>query len=87
MKAKYSLTYSLNCHNNIKPRVSYNKMVLTRFDKHIEIMNSHENRDKMIDIKVRSNSRRSKNTINNFHDHKLLSINKRDLLTVSASIK
>jgi hypothetical protein len=32
----------------------------------IEIMNSHENRNKRIDIKIRSNCRRNKNTNNDF---------------------
>jgi hypothetical protein len=53
-------------------------MILPRFDKCIEIMNSHKNRNKMIDIKIRNNSR------SDFHNGNLLSINKRDLLTVSA---
>jgi hypothetical protein len=67
-------------HCNDKPAISYNKTIITRFDKHIEIMNSHENRDKMINMKIRSNSRRSKNSTSDFHDGILLSINKKDLL-------
>ena len=65
-------------NHNVKPCISYNKMILPRFDKCIEIMNSHKNRNKMIDIKIRNNSR------SDFHNGNLLSINKRDLLTVSA---
>jgi hypothetical protein len=38
----------------------------------------NENRNKMIDIKIRNNSR------SDFHNDNLISINKRDLLTVSA---
>jgi hypothetical protein len=75
-------------HRNDQPAISYNKTVITRFDKCIEITNGHENRNKMINIKIRNNIRRNKNSVNDFHDSsKLLSINKIDLLTVSASIK
>jgi hypothetical protein len=59
----------------------YNKTIIPRFDKFIEIINSQEN--KMIDIKMR----RSKNTTTDFHNGNLFSINKRDLLTVSAPTK
>jgi hypothetical protein len=76
------------CHHNDKPFISYNKTILPRFDKCIEITNDHKNRNKMIGIKIRSKSTRMcKNPANDFHDCKLLSINKGDLLTVSASIK
>jgi hypothetical protein len=71
-------------HNNVKPCVSYNKMVLTRFDKCVEITDKENN---MIDIKIRNNCKKTKNTTNGFHNGKLLSINKRDMLTVSAPIK
>jgi hypothetical protein len=74
-------------HRNDQSAISYNKTIIPRFDKCIEITNVHENRDKMIHIKIRNNSRRNKNSANDFHDSKLLSINKIDLLTVSASIK
>jgi hypothetical protein len=75
-------------HHNYKPSILYNKIILTRFDKCIEINNSHENRNKMMDIKIRNNcSRSNKNTTNDFHYGKLLSISKRDLLTVSAVTK
>jgi RNase H-fold protein (predicted Holliday junction resolvase) len=68
-------------YNNMKPFISYNKMVLTRFDKCIEIMHNHENRNKMMDIKIRNNCRRKKNTINDFHNHNMsCSIKERDLL-------
>jgi hypothetical protein len=64
-------------HQNNKAAISYNKTIIPRFDKCIEIMNSHENRDKMIDIKVRNDySRRNKNTTNDFLE-----------LRVSSSIK
>jgi hypothetical protein len=67
---------------------SYNKIILPRFNKCIEIMDSHENRNNMIDVKVRTNNCiRNRNTTNDFHNGKLLSINKRDLLTVSAPTK
>jgi hypothetical protein len=74
-------------HRNDQSAISYNKTIIPRFDKCIEITNVHENRDKMIHIKIRNNSRRNKNSVNDFHDSKLLSINKIDLLTISASIK
>jgi hypothetical protein len=41
----------------------------------------------MIDIKIRNSSKRTKDTTDDFHNSKLLSINERDLLTVSAPIK
>ena len=75
-------------HHRDKLFMLYSKTIFPRFDKCIEITNSHENRDKMIDLKIRNNcSRRNKNSVNDFHDSKLLSINNIDLLTVSASIK
>jgi Pyruvate/2-oxoacid:ferredoxin oxidoreductase gamma subunit len=75
-------------HHNDKPSILYNKIILPRFYKCIEINNSHENRNKMMDIKIRNNcSRSNKNTTNDFHYGKLLSISKRDLLTVSAVTK
>jgi hypothetical protein len=70
-----------------KSALPINKTILTRFDKCIEIMNSGNNENKMIDIKIRNNSRRNKNTTNDFHSEELLLINKRDLLTVSAPTK
>ncbi len=72
---------------NNKAAISYNKIIIPRFDKSIEIMNSHENKNKMIDIKIRNDCTRHKNTMNDFHYDKLLSINERDLLTVSAPTK
>jgi hypothetical protein len=72
---------SAHHHNNDKSAMSYNKTILPRFDKWIEIMNSHENRNKMIDIKIRNNIGRNKNMINDFHNHKMsCSIRERDLL-------
>jgi hypothetical protein len=59
-------------------------MILPRFDKCIEIMNNEDNENNMIDIKLRNNGRRIKNTVNDFHNGKLLLINKRDLLMVPA---
>lgn len=66
------------CHNS-------NRTILSRFDKRIEIMNGKDKKNKMIDLKIsNSDIKRIKNTTNDFHNGKLLSINKRDLLTVSA---
>jgi RNase H-fold protein (predicted Holliday junction resolvase) len=72
-------------HHNNKPSMSYNRTILPRFDKCIEIVNSKDNKNKMIDIKMWNNSRKIKNTTNNFHDRKLLLINQRDLMTVYAT--
>ena len=44
-------------HNNIKPCISYNKMIRTRFDKSIKI-NGKENN--MIDIKISAMAKRPK---------------------------
>jgi hypothetical protein len=69
-------------HNNIvKPRISsYDEMVLARFNKSIEITDKE---NKMIGVKIMNNCKKT----NDFHDGKVLSINKRDLLTVSAPTK
>jgi hypothetical protein len=72
-------------HHNDKPSILYNKIILPRFDKCIEINNSHENRNKMMDIKIRNNcSRSNKNSTNDFHNHKKVScsIKERDLLII-----
>ncbi|MFL6316501.1 MAG: hypothetical protein ACJ73C_07160 [Nitrososphaeraceae archaeon] len=71
-------------YHNDKPALQYNKTILPRFDKCIEIMNSHEGKNKMIDIKMRNNcSRRNKNTTDDFHNHKVSSsIKERDLLMI-----
>jgi hypothetical protein len=53
-------------------------MILPRFDKCIEVINGKE------DIKISNDSKKTKNTTNDCHNRKLLSINKTDLLTVSA---
>ena len=82
-----SLLSGDNASHHDKSTLSLNKTILTRFDKCIEIMNN-ENENKMIDIRIRDNNknniRRNKNSANDFHDGKLLSINNRELLTVSA---
>jgi hypothetical protein len=77
-----------------KSATLYNKIILPRFDKCIEILNNNdnnENENDMIDVKIRSsksNIRRNKNTTNDFNNHKLsFSIKEGVLLTVSASIK
>jgi hypothetical protein len=80
--------YGGEYHHSDKPSMSYNKTIFPRFDKCIEIMNGKDKENnKMIDIKIRNNCRRNKNTMNDFHNGKLLSISKRDLLTVSAPIE
>jgi RNase H-fold protein (predicted Holliday junction resolvase) len=66
--------------DNVKPCISYNKMVHTRFDKSIEITDIENN---VIDIKMRNNSKKTRD----FCNGKFLSINKSDLLTVSAPTK
>ena len=66
--------------DNVKPYISYNKMVHTRFDKSIEITDIENS---VIDIKMRNNSKKTRDSCNG----KLLSINKSDLLTVSAPTK
>jgi hypothetical protein len=55
-------------NNNDKPSKLYNnKMVLPRFSECIEITNSRNNKNKMIDVKIRNNScsnvRRNKKTL------------------------
>ena len=52
-------------------------------------MNGKEDKENnnMIAIKISNNSKKTKNTTNDCHNRKLLSINKRDLLTVSAPTK
>jgi hypothetical protein len=72
-------------HHSDKLSMSYNKTILPRFDKYIEIMNSKDKENKMIDIKIRKSNNIIR--INDFHNGKLLSINKRDLTTVSAPTK
>jgi hypothetical protein len=71
-------------HHNDKPAILYNKIILPRFDKCIEIMNNPENRNNIVDIKIRNNSvRGNKNTSNDFHNHKVsFSIKERDLLII-----
>jgi hypothetical protein len=61
-------------HHNDKPALQYNKTVLPRFDMCIEIMNSNEDRNKMIDIKIRNDCTRNKNTTDDFQNHKVSSI-------------
>jgi hypothetical protein len=77
--------YGAYRHHNNKPTLHYNKTMIPRFDKYIEIMNSREDRNKMIDIKIRNDcGRRNKNTAaDDFHDHKVsCSIKERDLLII-----
>jgi hypothetical protein len=73
-----------NHDNDVKPYISYDKMVLKRFNKSVEITDKQNN---TLDVKMRDNNKKIKNTTNDFHNGKLLSINKRDLLTVSAPTK
>jgi hypothetical protein len=47
-----SLPFPSN-HNNIKPCISYDKMVLTRFNKCIEITDKE---NKIIDVKIMNNN-------------------------------
>jgi len=61
-----------------KSSMSCHRMILPRFDKCIEVINGKE------DIKISNDSKKTKNTTNDCHNRKLLSINKTDLLTVSA---
>jgi hypothetical protein len=75
---------STSNHENVKPCISYNKMVITGFDKSMEIIDKENS---MIDIKIRNNSKKTKNTTNDCHNGKLLSINKRGLLIVSVPTK
>ena len=72
------------CNSPSIPGISYNKMVLTRFDKSMEITDKENN---MIDLKISNNNKKTKNATNGVHNDKLLSINKRDLLRVSAPKK
>jgi hypothetical protein len=60
-------------HHNDKSSIVCNKIILPRFDKCIEIMNNPENRNKIVDIKIRNNSiRGNKNTSNDFRDLQLI---------------
>jgi hypothetical protein len=83
-----SLPYvdSTYVHND-KSSILYDKTILPRFDKCIEIR-SNEDDNKMIEVKIMknysTNPRRTKNTTNDFHKNKSLSISNRDLLTLSA---
>jgi hypothetical protein len=75
--------YGVCHHHSNKPFMPYNKTVFPRFDKCIEIMNGKDKKkNRMIDITIRNSNNMRR--INNFHNGKLLSINKRDLLTLSA---
>jgi hypothetical protein len=65
-----------------KLAILYNKTILPRFDKCIE-MNKSENRNKIVDMKIRNNCIRNKNTTDDFHNHKVSSsIKERDLLII-----
>ena len=77
-----SLPFVSSSYNHSdKSFMSYNKTIVPRFDKCIEITNSHENRNKMIDIRIRNDCTRNKYTIDDFRNHKVsCSIKERDLL-------
>ena len=57
--------------------MSYNRTILPRFDKCIEIMNSKDNKNKMIDIKIKDNKYNNnvrmttKNITSDFYNSKL----------------
>jgi hypothetical protein len=75
-------------HRHNKPYRSYGRTILQRSNNCIEITDSKKN--KVIDVKISSSSnknKRIKNTTNDFHNGKSVSINKRDLLTVSSPAK
>jgi hypothetical protein len=84
----FSYAHDLFHHNN-KLYLSYGRIILQRFNNCIEITESKDKKNKVIDVKIRSsnNSKRIKNTINDFHNGKSLSINKTELLTVSVPTK
>jgi hypothetical protein len=67
-------------YDNVRPCISYNKMVLTRFNKSMKIIDKENN---MIDIKIKNNNEKT----NGVYNGKLLSINKRDILIVSTPTK
>ena len=66
-------------HNNKdnKPSMSCDRTILPRFDKCIEVINGKEDKENnnMIDIKISNDSKKTKNTTNDCHNRKLLSIN------------
>jgi hypothetical protein len=75
--------YGAYHHHNNKPALHYNETMIPRFDKYIELLNSREDRNKMIDIKMRNNFTRNKNAAYDFHNHKVsCSIKERDLLII-----
>lgn len=62
--------YGAHHHNdNKKPALQYNKSIIPRFDKCIDIMNSKDKENKMSDIKIRNGNNII--GINNFHNGKL----------------
>jgi hypothetical protein len=67
-------------YDNVRPCISYNKMVLTRFNKSMKIIDKENN---MIDIKIKNNNEKT----NGVYNGKLLSINKREILIVSTPAK
>ena len=84
----YSYAQDLFHHNN-KLHVSHDRMILQRFNNCIKITDSKDKKNKAIDVKISSSSnssKRIKNTIKDFHNGKSVSINKRNLLTVSIPI-
>src|ERR671933_822086 len=74
----FSYVHDLFHHNN-KLYLSYGRMALQRFNNCIEITDSKDKKNRAIDVKISSsssnNSKRIKNTINDFHNGKSLSIN------------
>jgi hypothetical protein len=85
----FSYAHDLFCHNN-KPYTSYRRMILQRFNNCIEITDSKDKKNGAIDVKIsgtNNSSKRIKNTIDDFHNGKSLSINEKDLLTVSVPTK
>jgi hypothetical protein len=68
-----SFSYAHNHYNN-KPYVSYGRTNLQRFNNCIEITDSKDKKNRAIDVKISSsnNSKRIKNTINDFHNGKSL---------------
>jgi hypothetical protein len=85
----FSYAHDLFHHNN-KLHVSHDRMIRQRFNNCIKITDSKDKKNKAIDVKISSSSsnssKRIKNTIKDFHNGKSVSINKRNLLTVSIPI-
>jgi hypothetical protein len=85
----FSHVHDLFRHNN-KLYTSYGRTIIKRFNNCIEIRDSKDKKNRAIDVKIdciNNNSKRIKNTNNDFHNGKSLSINKTELLTVSVPTK